>query len=112
MRRSALLPDNDHVWTTDEARDAREAEAREALEETQVAREVREAREAREAQEVLDGQEARGVTTEQQASGVQIDYWPDDHFDVQPKSVVETYDEEREERADGAQLHHVDVVSM
>ena len=52
------------------------------------------------------------MTTEQQASGVQIDYWPDDHFDVQPKSVVETYDEEREERADGAQLHHVDVVSM
>lgn len=107
-----MLPENDHVWTTDKARDAREAEAREALEETQVAREVREAREAREAQEVLDGQEARGVTTEQQASGVQIDYWPDDHFDVQPKSVVETYDEEREERADGAQLHHVDVVSM
>lgn len=107
-----MLPENDHVWTTDKARDAREAEAREALEETQVAREIREAREAREAQEVLDGQEARGVTTEQQASGVQIDYWPDDHFDVQPKSVVETYDEEREERADGAQLHHVDVVSM
>lgn len=107
-----MLPENDHVWTTDKARDVREAEAREALEETQVAREVREAREAREAQEVLDGQEARGVTTEQQASGVQIDYWPDDHFDVQPKSVVETYDEEREERADGAQLHHVDVVSM
>ena len=77
-----------------------------------MAREERESREAREAQEVLYGQEARGVTTEQQASGVQIDYWPDDHFDVQPKSVVETYDEEREERADGAQLHHVDVVSM
>lgn len=110
-----MLSENGRVWTTDKARDAREAEAREALEETQVVREVsevREAREAREEQGVLDGQEARVVTTEQQASGVQIDYWPDDHFDVQPKSVVETYDEEREERADGAQLHHVDVVSM
>lgn len=111
-----MLPENGRVWTTDKARDARDAretrEARGALEGTQLAREVTEVKEAREAQEVLEGRETQSVTTEQQASGVQIDYWPDDHFDVQPKSVVETYDEEREERTDGAQLHHVDVVSM